>query len=141
MTDQDDHQLVAEQAANLRSAPPSDQGPTQVCFAGDLAHVVPATVFAIVAGAQDQLPHPSISQAGGGSVAPDPADPKGLTPQVKQFEVDVRVANPADADGRQLYPGQTAYVRFRIEKRPLLYTWTRRFLQMLQSHENDSKLT
>ena len=137
ITDQDDHQLVAEQALNLLTTPAATKGPTQVCFAGDLQRVVPGAVYAIWAGSQDQLPHPSLTQAGGGNVAPDPTDPKGMTPQVKQFEVDVRVDNPSGT----LYPGQTAYVRFRIENRPLLYTWTRRFLQLLQSHENDSKLT
>jgi putative peptide zinc metalloprotease protein len=141
VTDQDDHQLVAEQAVNLLTSPPDDQSPTRVCFAGDVQRVVPGHVYAIVAGSQDQVPHPSDLQTGGGTIAPDPTDPKGMTPQVKQFEVDVRVNNPTDAAGGQLYPGQAAYVRFRIEKKPLLYTWTRRFLQLLQSHENDSKLT
>jgi len=141
VTDQDDHQLVAEQALNLLSSPPDDRSPTRVCFAGDVQRVVPGHVFAIVAGTQDQVPHPSDLQTGGGTIAPDPSDPKGLTPQVKQFEVDVRVANPPNAPGGQLYPGQSTYVRFRIENKPLLYTWTRRFLQLLQSHENDSKLT
>ena len=142
VTDQDDHQLVAEQAAKLLTSPADDNSPTRVCFAGDVQRAVPAQVYAIWAGAQDQVPHPSDLQTGGGPVAPDPSDPKGLTPQVKQFEVDVRVPNtPDSAGGGLLYPGQTAYVRFKIEKQPLLYTWTRRFLQLLQSHENDSKLT
>ena len=141
VTDQDDHQLVAEQAVKLLTSPPDDKSPTRVCFAGDVQRAVPGHVYAIWAASQEQVPHPSVLQTGGGSIAPDTTDPKGLTPQVKQFEVDVRVANPTGAAGGQLYPGQAAYVRFRIETQPLMYTWTRRFLQLLQSHENDSKLT
>ncbi len=141
VTDQDDHQLVEEQKAKLLAAPPAAGGPTQVCFAGDLQRVVPARVLRIFASAQDQLPSPILTQAGGGPIAPDPSDPKGLTAQVRQFQVDVSVANSAAAGVHQLYPGQTAYVRFRIENQPLIYTWTRRFLQVLITHENDSKLT
>jgi putative peptide zinc metalloprotease protein len=141
VTDQDDHQLVAEQGAYLQSAPADANSPTQVCFTGDVARAVPGHVYAILAGTQEQLPHPSDSQMGGGSVAPDSSDPKGLTPQQRQFEVRVRVANPPDAPGGQLYPGQSTTVRFKLEKQPLLYTWARKFLQLLQSHENDSKLT
>jgi putative peptide zinc metalloprotease protein len=87
--------------------------------------------------AQDTVPFASLTIPGGGNIAPDPTDPKGEHPLVKQFEVWVRVANP----GGKYYPGQRAYVRFQVEKRPLLWEWTRRFLQLLQSHENDSKLT
>ncbi len=142
VTSQDDHQLVAERAVDLLTAPATAGGPTQVCFAGDVQRVVPARVTAIVAGTQEQLPSAILTTNGGGTITPDPSDPKGLTPQVRQFEVDVRVANPTDpTNGAQLYPGQTAYVRFRVQKQPLIYTWTRKFLQLLQSHENDSKLT
>ncbi len=141
VTDQDDHELVAEQAIYLLASPAEANGPTQVCFSGDVQRAVPGHVEAILAAAQDQVPNPSILQTGGGPIAPDASDPKGLTPQQKQFEVRVRVANPTDAPGGQLYPGQSTTVRFRLEKKPLLYTWTRRFLQLLQSHENDSKLT
>jgi hypothetical protein len=89
------------------------------------------------------MPHPSLTHAGGGDAPNDPSDPKGEKALVKEFEVRVRVQNPRDAqhpDGLY-YPGQRAYVRFRVEKEPLLWQWTRRFLQLLQSHENDSKLT
>jgi putative peptide zinc metalloprotease protein len=144
VTDQEDHQLVAEQAIELLATPASASGPTQVCFAGDIQRPVPGRLYAIGAGANETLPHPSLSHNGGGQVAPDPSDPKGVTPLVRQFEVDVRVDNATalDSVGSQpLYPGQTAYVRFKMPKRPLLFTWTRRLYQLLQSHENDSKLT
>ena len=144
VTDQEDHELVAEQATKLLTSPAAANGPTQICFAGNIAHPVPGTVTYITAGVMEQLPHPSLTHTGGGTIAPDPSDPKGMTAQVKQFEVGIRVANPvggAAADAQAFYPGQTAYVRFKIETKPLLYTWTRRLLQLLQSHENDSKLT
>ena len=143
VTDQEDHQLVAEQAMKLLTPSTAVDGPTQVCFAGNIAHPVPGQVMYITAGPMGNVPHPSLTHQGGGPIAPDAADPKGMTAQVPQFEVGIVVANPAAAaaDAQALYPGQTAYVRFKIETKPLIYTWTRRLLQLLQQHENDSKLT
>ena len=144
VTDQEDHELVVNQARKLLTTPADVGGPTQVAFAGDIAHPKPGRVVAISAGTMAQLPHPSLTHGGGGPIAPDPSDPHGLTPMVHQFEVRVTVDNPAATaadDGQPIYPGQTAYVRFAIERKPLIYTWTRRLLQLLQSHQNDSKLT
>ena len=142
VTDQEDHQLVAEQAVNLLTSAADADGPTQVAFAGAIGRPVPGRVTVIYAGTNETLPSASLTHNGGGTIAPDPSDPKGMTAQVRQFEVDVRVANPAAAaDEQPMYPGQTAYVRFYIERRTLLSTGIRRLLQLLQSHENDSKLT
>jgi putative peptide zinc metalloprotease protein len=121
----------------LRSAELGSKAPILVRFAGDISSEFPASTVAILRSSQDTLPSASLTIQGGGNIAPDPSDPKGEHPLVKQFEVWVRVANP----GAKIYPGQRAYVRFQVEKRPLLWEWTRRFLQLLQSHENDSKLT
>jgi putative peptide zinc metalloprotease protein len=135
--DQNDAELVDRQAQMLHTAEPTSEDRILVRFAGDIDSVFPAKTVAILRSAQDTLPSPSLTIQGGGTIAPDPTDPKGEHPLMKQFEVWVRVANP---DGK-IYPGQRAYVRFQVEKRPLIWEWTRRFLQLLQSHENDSKLT
>ena len=146
VTDQEDHELVAKTALKLLTQPAAKDGPTQVCFAGDIARPVPGTVTYISAGTMAQLPHKSLTHNGGGPIAPDPSDPNGMTPMVRQFEVGIRVLNPAadptaGGGGQPIYPGQTAYVRFKIDNKPLIYTWVRRLYQLLQSHENDSKLT
>ncbi len=140
--DQDDAQLVEAQAMNLLEAKPVETGPIQVLFAGALdpfkdPKPVPGMATLFVNSGDNALPHPSLMQPGGGDIAPDPSDPKGEHAAARQFEVRVQVANP---NGR-FYAGQRAYVRFRVEKQPLIFTWTRRLWQLLQSHENDSKLT
>jgi putative peptide zinc metalloprotease protein len=136
--DQADFQLVADQNTALLNAPAQKDGPVQVLFVGDITgDQVPGTVSAILDSTQDALPHQSLSQSGGGDVQVDPTDPKGERPLVRQFEVHVRVDNP----NGKFYPGQRAYVRFKTEKAPLMHTWIRRLWQLLQSHENDSKLT
>jgi hypothetical protein len=48
----------------------------------------------------------------------------------------VRINNP----GGHYNAGQRAYVRFRVKRQQLMYTWFTKLLQVLQSHENDSKL-
>jgi putative peptide zinc metalloprotease protein len=135
--DQNDAELVDRQTKMLQSGDQGSGDPIKVRFAGDINSVFPATMVVVPRAAQDTVPFASLTIPGGGNIAPDPTDPKGEHPLVKQFEVWVRVANP----GGKYYPGQRAYVRFQVEKRPLLWEWTRRFLQLLQSHENDSKLT
>jgi putative peptide zinc metalloprotease protein len=139
--DQDDAQLVYQQRADLLAAHPGqgNKDLIQVMFAGDIksTDAIPGSAQAIINSSQDTVPHPSLMMQGGGDIAPDPTDPKGERPLVKQFEVRVRVIN----DDNKYYPGQRAYIRFQLDKKPLLWQWTRKFLQLLQAHENDSKLT
>jgi putative peptide zinc metalloprotease protein len=142
---QEDAELVDRSAERLRGAQPgAADDPVLVRFAGDVPAVHSASIEAIINAAQDTVPHPSLTHAGGGDAPNDPTDPKGEKALVKEFEVRVRVDNRPDPQNPTkpvYYPGQRAYVRFRVEKEPLLWQWTRRFLQLLQSHENDSKLT
>jgi putative peptide zinc metalloprotease protein len=137
---QEDAQLVAGQTQNLLHAKPDSQGPVQVLFVSDLSakDSVPAVpeITGFATSAQDSVPHPSLLQTGGGDIAADPTDPHGQRPLVRQFEVTVKVQNP----GGHYDPGQRAYVRFRIDQKPLIVTWWTKLLQVLQSHENDSKL-
>jgi hypothetical protein len=48
----------------------------------------------------------------------------------RQFEVVVTLDNEA---GRYS-PGQQAYVRFKLDKRPLIWQWGRRFWQLIQTN-------
>jgi putative peptide zinc metalloprotease protein len=145
IVDQNDAQLVEAKASELldpTNNSPSKDGPIQVLFSGALdpfkdRDPVPATAELFVPEAGDVW-HPSLMQPGGGDVAPDPTDPKGQRPQVRQFEIRVKLDNRKE---HPFYAGQRAYVRFRVDRQPLIFTWTRRLWQLLQSHENDSKLT
>jgi putative peptide zinc metalloprotease protein len=135
--DQDDAQMISEKTGKLLDAKPTRDGPIQVLFAGGLLQKgsTPGTAEQFLS-AQDTLPHPSLFQQGGGDIAADPSDPKGEHPKERQFIVNVRVDNP----NGHYYPGQRAYVRFQLDKKPLLWEWIRRGYQLLQTHQNDSKL-
>ena len=71
-----------------------------------------------------------LGQQGGGELAIDPKDPSGAKPMQRQFEVVVTLDN---TDGRYS-PGQQAYVRFKLDKRPLIWQWGRRFWQLIQTN-------
>jgi putative peptide zinc metalloprotease protein len=134
---QDDAQMISEKTTDLLASKPSKDGPIQVLFVSGLLekNSIPGVAQEFLS-AQDTLPHPSLFQQGGGDIAADPTDPKGEHPKERQFIVNIRVDNP---NGRY-NPGQRAYVRFQLDKRPLLWEWIRRGMQLLQTHENDSKL-
>jgi len=136
--DQEDGQLVYGQSESLFNPKPGDT-PIQVLFVSDLLakDAVPATAWAFLASAQSKLPNPALFQEGGGDAAVNPNDPRREHPLVNQFEFQLKVDNP---NGRY-NPGQRVYVRFKLEKKTLAWNWVRRLLQVLQSHENDSKLT
>jgi putative peptide zinc metalloprotease protein len=143
VVDQEDAQLVEAKSRELLNANPAEKDPKiQVLLSGALdpfqdPKAIPATIELFVPEAGN-VPHPSLMQPGGGDIAPDPTDPKGERPQVRQFEIRVRFDN---RKSHPFYAGQRAYVRFRVDRQPLIYTWTRRLWQLLQAHENDSKLT
>ena len=66
----------------------------------------------------------------------DPSDQTGTKVQTPVFEVRVRLENPA----MQYLPGQRAYVRFTMERdRPLLWQWSRKFWQLVQTQTAQSK--
>jgi putative peptide zinc metalloprotease protein len=87
-------------------------------------------------GAQRELPAANIGTAGGGEVAVDPRDQKGVKPTVEQFELHAILSNPES----KYFPGQGAHVRVKLEKRPLIWQWGRRFLQLIQSQSNSKWL-
>ena len=71
---------------------------------------------------QSQLPSASLGSAGGGLLATNPHDPKGLRPDERFFEVRVR---PQPGEAPPLLTGQRAVVRFSLARRPALaQLWT-----------------
>ena len=62
--------------------------------------------------------------AGTTDVPTDPKDPQKFL--VPQFDIGVPLENP---DGHMVI-GQRAYVRFTLDKKPLLWQWARRFWQL-----------
>jgi len=80
-----------------------------------------------VGAATTKPPHPGVTTAGGEEYAVDPKDPNKL--QSDQFEIDVPLANP----DKKYVVGQKAYVRFKLDKRPLGWQWYRRILQIIQT--------
>lgn len=110
--------------------------PTEIRLAGNLAQELRGQDMTVVPGAQAQVPSPVLTHAGGGDIAADPRDEQGTRPVTPQFELRVRLANP---DG-EFYPGQRAYLRMTVGTKPLLYQWTRRFLQLIESSNTNEWL-
>ena len=109
---------------------------TEIRLAGDVSRALPGTEPRVVPGAQSQLPSPVLTHAGGGEIAADPKDQHGTKPVTPQFELRVKLANPEGT----FYPGQRAYVRMTVGTKPLLYQWTRRFLQLIDSSNTNEWL-
>ena len=79
--------------------------------------------------------HSGLTSGAGEEAAPDPNDKTGTKLMIPQFPVIVSLPNP---DNR-LYPGQRAYLRFDMQKQPLIWQWGRRFWQLVQSHSANNK--
>jgi putative peptide zinc metalloprotease protein len=79
-----------------------------------------------------ELRDATLGQQGGGLIQTDPRDPSGKRTMMRPFELRAIVANP----GGFWCPGQRAYVRLKLDKKPLIWQWTRRFLQLIQSQNN-----
>jgi hypothetical protein len=85
--------------------------------------------------ASGELPH-HVLTSGGGQIPVDPRDPSGVTPLMKQFELRAELSNP----NAMYQPGQTAHVRLKLESRPLIIHWGRRFLQLIQTQSSSKWL-
>jgi len=79
-----------------------------VRLAERLGQVVQATTARIVPAAVGQLPHRALGTAGGGQVAVDPRDERGVTAVEKWFQIDLELPD----DMQRVSIGGRAYVRF-----------------------------
>lgn len=105
---------------------------TEIRLAGDLETILYGRGTYLINSTQDYLPDEALGQGGGGDIAIDPSDPSGRKPLVNQFQLQVMLSNP----DKKYFPGQRAYVRLEIEKRPLIWQWGRRFWQLIQTRSN-----
>lgn len=126
---------------------------TQVRLASAVAWPLGAEEVEVVAAASEKVPHPLLTHAGGGSLAPDASDPQGLRAASRQFELRIRLPEDArvsplrrrgeasDPRGEEqlsaVFPGQRAYVRIDVDSRPIAWQAWRRFLQLIQSQKNN----
>jgi putative peptide zinc metalloprotease protein len=125
--DQEDAQLVI----GYKPTDAAPQAKTEVRLVSDVAVAQPATKYVVVPGASADIPHPALGQQNGGSVALDPRDQTGTKAQSPEFQLWVDLANPEN----QFVPGQRAYVRLTVDRRPLAWQWTRDLLQLIQSRK------
>ena len=90
-----------------------------VRLAERLDEVVPAMIRRAVPGASEHLPTTALGAAGGGQIAVDPRDERGVTAIQRVFQVDLELPVPS----RFLNVGGRAYVRFDHGREPLLVQW------------------
>jgi hypothetical protein len=111
------------------------QTPARVRLIGDVKNPLNGGATRLIPSAVSKLPSKTLTQAGGGEVAADPKDQSGERAETNEFELRVEVNNPND-----LYTaGQRAYVRLLVDKRPLVWQWYDRFLQLIETKNTQSK--
>lgn len=127
--------VVDQTDAQLKALPNAKD--VEVRFVGALADKPLVTESAIlVPGSQAELPNASLGVQGGGEIMTSPKDP--TKPQVEQFVIWVHVANK----DQHYLPGQRAYIRMTLdEKRPLVWQWYRRLLQLIETKSAKSQWT
>jgi putative peptide zinc metalloprotease protein len=108
---------------------------TEVRLVGMPKKVLHATNPQPVPAAKREARHALQTHQGGGQIPNDPSDPTGRKVLIPPFELQAELANP----NQQYVPGQRAYVRVVLDNKPLIWRWTRRFLQVIQSHKAGSE--
>ena len=84
---------------------------------------------------QGLLPSPALGMQGGGEIAVQPNDPKGLTAAEPFFRIQAQLPAPSatgqDQDLRRLH-GRVGTMRITLPDSPLLFQWERSLRQFLQ---------
>ncbi|MFG6428859.1 site-2 protease family protein [Roseateles sp. LYH14W] len=88
----------------------------QVRRASVTGQVLPGRVLRQVPAGRDEVPSQALTPSGGGSIAVDPRDPKGLRTLDRVFQLDVGVDS---LTGQTLRYGERVQVRFTHEPAPL----------------------
>ncbi|MFT5390398.1 MAG: putative peptide zinc metalloprotease protein [Gammaproteobacteria bacterium] len=98
----------------------------EVKMAEAINQTIPATIVRAVPAADSVLPSKALGAAGGGRIAVDPSDERGVTAlrAVFQYELALNQAIPLSR------VGERAYVKFNHGKETLARTWYRRVRQL-----------
>lgn len=107
----------------------------EIRLAGDIQHVVTGGDVMLVSGGTQKLPSKVLGVGGGGDIVTDPRDQQGQFSEIPQFEMRVNLANPAI----EYVSGQRAWVRLTVGKKPLIWAWYNRFLQLIETKNKQSK--
>jgi putative peptide zinc metalloprotease protein len=109
--------------------------PARIRLIGDVKTPMDGGASKLIPSAVSQVPHASLTVAGGGEIQANPQDHTAKTPQTQEFELRVEVSNPHD----YYTAGQRAYVRLLVDERPLVWQWYDRFLQLIETKSTNSK--
>jgi putative peptide zinc metalloprotease protein len=104
----------------------------EVRFITDIDTVRPGKIIREIPGAVKSLPSSALGLAGGGKIATDPMDEKGLRTTENVFQFDIGVADPPE----RVYLGSRVYVRFSHGTAPLGLRWYRSIRQLFLKRFN-----
>jgi multidrug efflux pump subunit AcrA (membrane-fusion protein) len=107
----------------------------EIRLAGDVQRVLPGGNVVLVHGGTQKLASKTLSVAGGGEITTDPRDQQGQYADIAHFEMRVDLANPSNT----YVSGQRAWVRLTVGKKPLIWNWYNRFLQLIETKNKQSK--
>jgi putative peptide zinc metalloprotease protein len=112
----------------IRKSPPVD---SEIRLAGLLSTTLKGGEITLPPAAVVDLADPALGTLGGGEILVDPRDPKLTKSEIPEFETRVKLDNSQGL----YYAGQRAYVRFTLDRRPLIWQWTRRFMQLIITND------
>jgi putative peptide zinc metalloprotease protein len=130
-------QVIHEGPAKIRAVVSQDDvellherpGPAQVRLSERFGDVHPARIQRIVPTASLDLPSSALGSAGGGEVAIDPRDERGVRAVQKLFVVELELPREVRAENL----GGRVYVRFDHGLQPLAFQWYRTLRQLFLS--------
>jgi multidrug resistance efflux pump len=113
----------------LVSTRPKEDAVALVRLIGKFGEILNAKDYTLIPSSQERVVSPALTQAGGGAIPQDPTDPEQTKPIQPQFDLRVELANPQG----DFVPGQRAYVKITLDRKPLMWQWVRRIKQLIQS--------
>ena len=111
--------------------------PPEIKLVSGISKTVTGTHPRLIKSKQSELPSNTLSVVGGGEINVDPRDPQGKHADVEQFEMKVDLANPDNF----YVPGQRAWVRLTVGRKPLVWKGVNMFLQLIEAKNQTSKWT
>ncbi len=123
---QDDYQLLDQQLNWI-------QDHTEVRMVGDIPHKLKA-MSAFLTPAQSKPISQALTPMGGGQSVLNPSDRNEGTLATPEFR-----ARVVTDDLGEFVTGQRAYVRFKLQKKPLIWQWMRRAWQLMEAKGASAK--